>query len=516
MKSTGSKFLNMALVILCSALVAGLTTYALTSKNQKSAQAESQPAETSFSMPVAIMGNDKSAGNVDLTEAAEASVHAVVHIKSTIHGKTQVVDTPQMPDLFEFFFGDGYGGSRQQQIQTPPRVGIGSGVIISKDGYIVTNNHVIDGADEIDVKLNDNREFKGRLIGADASTDLALVKIEGDEFPTLPIGNSDNLKVGEWVLAVGNPFNLTSTVTAGIVSAKARSLGVYGRNGGIESFIQTDAAINQGNSGGALVNVRGELVGINAVLSSPTGSYAGYGFAIPTSIVTKVISDLKEYGTVQRAMLGIQGTDVANLSDMDEKTLGELNLTEDDVKNMKYHEGVLVTGIPEDGGAADAGIEKSDIITSIDGKKVKTMAELQETVTRHRPGDVVKVAFTRGKKEMTREVTLKNPQGNTKVVKDADLASLGAAFKEVDESTKKALNIGYGLQVTGVSKGKFADAGIKKGFIILKVNGQQIKSEDDLRNAFKAASQSADQVLFIIGTYSSGKRYNYAVDLSEE
>jgi S1-C subfamily serine protease len=196
--------------------------------------------------------------------------------------------------------------------------------------------------------------------------------------------------------------------------------------------------------------------------------------------------------------------------------LGEIGLTEDDVKNMKYHEGVMVTGVPEDGGAAEAGIEKGDIITSIDGKKVKTMAELQETMARHRPGDVVKVTLTRGKREQNYSVTLKNPQGNTKVVKDADLASLGAAFKEVDDATKKALNIGYGLQVTGVTKGKFADAGIKKGFIILKVNGQQIKSEDDLRAAFKAASQSPDQVLFIIGTYSSGKRYNYAVDLSEE
>jgi len=517
MKTTGSKFLNMALVVLCSALVAGLTTYALMSKNrQNSSEALAQSAESGFTMPVAIMGNDKSVGSVDLTAAAETSVHAVVHIKSTIHSKTQTVEVPQMPDLFDFFFGDGYGGSRQQQIQTQPRVGIGSGVIISKDGYIVTNNHVIDGADEIDVKLNDNREFKGRLIGADAKTDLALVKIEGDEFPTLPIGNSDNLKVGEWVLAVGNPFNLTSTVTAGIVSAKARSLGVYGRDGGIESFIQTDAAINQGNSGGALVNVRGELVGINAVLSSPTGSYAGYGFAIPTSIVTKVVSDLKEYGVVQRAMLGIMGTDVSNLSDLSETELGKLGLTTDDVKNMKFHEGVFVTDVTEEGSAADAGLQKGDIITSIDGKKVKTMAELQETMARHRPGDVVKVTFTRNKKEQSLDVTLKNPQGNTKVVKDADLVMLGAAFKEVDDATKKALNIGYGLQVTGVSKGKFADAGIKKGFIILKVNGQQIKSEDDLRAAFKAASQSADQVLFIIGTYSSGKRYNYAVDISQE
>lgn len=516
MKTTAKKFMSFVLFILCSAAVAGVTTYVLVNKNQPTLTAEAAPAETGFVMPTSMFGGD-GAGLVDLTTAAEASVHAVVHIKSTTLSKTQTVDVPQMPDLFDFFFGDGFGGgSRQQQIQTQPRVGIGSGVIISTDGYIVTNNHVIEGADEIDVKLNDNREFKGRLIGADPSTDLALVKIEGDEFPALPIGNSDRLKVGEWVLAVGNPFNLTSTVTAGIVSAKARSLGVYGRDGGIESFIQTDAAINQGNSGGALVNVKGELVGINAVLSSPTGSYAGYGFAIPTSIVTKVVSDLKQFGTVQRAMLGIMGTDVSNLSDMNERALGELGLTEDDVKNMKYHEGVLVTGTTDEGSAMEAGIEKGDIITALDGKKVKTMAELQEIMARHRPGDVVTVKLTRGKKEQQLDVTLKNPQGNTKMVKTTDLSALGAAFREVDDATKKALNIGYGLQVTGVTKGKFADAGIKKGFIILKVNGQQIRTEEDLSDAFKAASQSADQVLFIIGEYSSGKRYNYAVDLSDE
>ena len=517
MKTTAKKFMSFVLFILCSAAVAGVTTYVLVNKNQPTLTAEAAPAETGFVMPTSMFGGDDGAGLVDLTTAAEASVHAVVHIKSTTLSKTQTVDVPQMPDLFDFFFGDGFGGgSRQQQIQTQPRVGIGSGVIISTDGYIVTNNHVIEGADEIDVKLNDNREFKGRLIGADPSTDLALVKIEGDEFPALPIGNSDRLKVGEWVLAVGNPFNLTSTVTAGIVSAKARSLGVYGRDGGIESFIQTDAAINQGNSGGALVNVKGELVGINAVLSSPTGSYAGYGFAIPTSIVTKVVSDLKQFGTVQRAMLGIMGTDVSNLSDMNERALGELGLTEDDVKNMKYHEGVLVTGITDEGSAMEAGIEKGDIITALDGKKVKTMAELQEIMARHRPGDVVTVKLTRGKKEQQLDVTLKNPQGNTKMVKTTDLSALGAAFREVDDATKKALKIGYGLQVRGVTKGKFADAGIKKGFIILKVNGQQIRTEEDLSDAFKAASQSADQVLFIIGEYSSGKRYNYAVDLSDE
>ena len=297
MKQTTKNILGVGAIILLSSGVAGLTTYKLLQSNESA-------KETSFNEMFKQNPNVKlaafdavNAQPVDLTQAAENSLHAVVHIRSTQEAKTRTVQ--QAPDIFDFFFGDGRG--QQRQVQSQPRVGFGSGVIISKDGYIVTNNHVIEGADEISVKLNDNREFKGRVIGTDPSTDLALVKIEGDDFPTIPVGDSEALKVGEWVLAVGNPFNLNSTVTAGIVSAKARSLGVY--NGGIESFIQTDAAINQGNSGGALVNAKGELVGINSVLSSPTGAYAGYGFAIPTSIMTKVIADLKQYGTVQRALL---------------------------------------------------------------------------------------------------------------------------------------------------------------------------------------------------------------------
>jgi Do/DeqQ family serine protease len=406
-----------------------------------------------------------------------------------------------MPDLFDFFFGDGMG--RQQQIRTQPRVGFGSGVIISKDGYIVTNNHVIDGADEIDVKLNDNREFKGRLIGTDPNTDLALVKIEGDGFPTIPIGDSEALKVGEWVLAVGNPFNLTSTVTAGIVSAKARTLGVY--NGGIESFIQTDAAINQGNSGGALVNARGELVGINAVLSSPTGAYAGYGFAIPTSIMTKVVDDLKEFGTVQRALLGIMGGDVAAM----------LQLEENKNKDFGTLDGVYVSDVTDGGGALAAGIESGDVIVAINGKKVKTMTELQEVIAQHRPGDKIKVSLLRNKKSKEITVELKNSQGNTEVVKDRKMDMLGAAFEEVSEQTRKQLNIGYGLQVSGVDAGKFQKAGIQRGFIILKVNNVQIRTEKDLENVFSEAIKTPEQVLFITGIYPSGRRANFAIDLSE-
>jgi serine protease Do len=411
----------------------------------------------------------------------------------------------------------GNGGRQQRRVQTQPRVGFGSGVIISKDGYIVTNNHVIDGADEIIVKLNDNREFKGRMIGTDPNSDLALVKIEGDDFPTIPVGDSDALKVGEWVLAVGNPFNLTSTVTAGIVSAKARTLGVYGI-GGVESFIQTDAAINQGNSGGALVNAKGELVGINAVLSSPTGAYAGYGFAIPTSVMTKVVSDLKQYGTVQRALLGIKGTSLAGDGDMmSDQPIDKSGATlSDKRKEFGVVDGVWVREIVDGGSAAGSDIKVDDVIIGIDGKKVQNFADLQEAIAQHRPGDKVTVKVMRDKKEKNINITLKNEQGTTKIVKDAGMEILGAAFKELPDDLKKQLNLGYGLQVTGVTSGKMADAGVRKGFIILKANDQPMRKVSDLEEVMKAAVKSPNQVLFLTGVFPSGKRGYYAVDLTQE
>ena len=435
-------------------------------------------------------------------------MHAVVHIKSTQESKTQTV-TVRDPfyDFFGDIFGNGRGGGQQRQVQTPERVGFGSGVIISKDGYIVTNNHVIDNADVISVKLNDGREYKGRVIGTDPSTDLALVKIEADELPTIPVGDSEALKVGEWVLAVGNPFNMTSTVTAGIVSAKARSLGVY--NQGVESFIQTDAAINQGNSGGALVNAKGELVGINSVLYSPTGAYSGYGFAIPTSIMKKVIADLKEYGTVQRAVLGIKGTPINDDQQMMPEEIKKK------VKELGATDGVLIAEVI-DGGSAACNLEVDDVIIGIDGKRVKNFAELQEGLAKHRPGDKVTVKVLRDKKEKDIEMTLKNAQGTTKVVKSAGMDILGAAFREVPQELKRQLNLGYGVEVTGVTDGKMKAAGIRKGFIILKANGQPVKSVNDLEDVLKAATQSPDQVLFLSGMFPSGKRANYAVDLIQE
>ncbi|WP_303914245.1 Do family serine endopeptidase [Bacteroides mediterraneensis] len=495
MKTTTKFAIGSVAVIALSAGVAGATAYAMMEKNQ---------ANTSFydafdtASPLRTAALDASSMQpVDLTKAAESTLNSVVHIMSIQRSKIQTI---QQPDIFDFFFGDGRG--RQQQVQTPEQRGLGSGVIISKDGYIVTNNHVIDGADEINVKLHDGREMKGRVIGADPTTDLALIKIEGDDFPAIVVGNSDNLKVGEWVLAVGNPFNLGSTVTAGVVSAKSRGLGANQ----VESFIQTDAAINQGNSGGALVNAKGELVGINAMLYSPTGAYSGYGFAIPVSIMTKVVTDLKQYGTVQRALLGIAGRDMGNEVYPDEirKEQKELGATE----------GVQVVEVTE-GGSADGILQKNDVILKLNDGKVKTMADLQGMLAKYRPGDKVKVTVLRDKKEKTFTITLKNSQGTTKVVKQADMEILGAAFRAVPKELKEQLNLGYGVEVTGVSDGRMKDCGIRKGFIILKANGKQLHSVQDLENVMKAASQSADQVLFMTGVYPSGKRANYAVDLSQ-
>ena len=506
MKQTTKFFLGAVAVVAMSAGVAGVTSYAFMQKpEQNQVQEFDEIFQPNPNTRLAAL-NAVNAQPVDLTMAAENSVNAVVHIKSTQESKKQTVT---VRDPFYEFFGDMFGnpGSRQRQIETPEKVGFGSGVIISRDGYIVTNNHVIDNADIISVKLNDGREFKGRIIGADASTDLALVKIEGENLPTIPVGDSDQLKIGEWVLAVGNPFNMTSTVTAGIVSAKARSLGVY--NNGVESFIQTDAAINQGNSGGALVNARGELVGINSVLYSPTGSYSGCGFAIPSSIMTKVIADLKQFGTVQRAWLGISGRPLDNDGQtMDaemKKKAEELGATE----------GVWVAEIVENSSASGV-LEVDDVIIGIGGKRVKNFAGLQEELAKHRPGDKIKVKILRDKKEKTVEMVLKNKQGTTNVVKDNGMEILGAAFRELPDDMKQSLRLNIGIEVTGVTDGKMKAAGVRKGFIILKANGQSVKTVEQLEEIVKQASQSTEPVLFLNGIFPSGKRAYFAVDLTQE
>lgn len=498
MKRVTKTILGTAAVVAVSSGVAGITTYSLL--QSKSNQATTAFDEEFQTAPLVRTSNAAaSLQPVDLTKAAESTLNSVVHILAIQHSKTQTIEA--QPDFFDFFFGNGSGG-RQQQVRTPERKGLGSGVIISRDGYIVTNNHVIAGADEISVKLHDGREMKGRIIGTDETTDLALVKIEGDEFPAIPVGDSDKLKVGEWVLAVGNPFNLGSTVTAGVVSAKARTVG----GNPVESFIQTDAAINQGNSGGALVNAAGELVGINSMLVSPTGAYSGYGFAIPTSMMSKVVTDLKRYGTVQRAVLGISGRNVGVETYPDDVKKAQ--------KELGVNHGVEVVEITS-GGSVDGILQEKDVIQELAGTPVKNMGDLQGALTKYRPGDKVKVKVVRNKATKEFTVTLKNTQGNTKVMKNTDMELLGAAFRAVPAELKKQLNLGYGLEVTGVSSGRMSDSGIRKGFIILKANNEQMKSVSDLEKVMKAASQTPEQVLFLTGIYPSGKRANYAVDLAQ-
>lgn len=448
---------------------------------------------------------------VDLTYAAEKSLPSVVHILSTKNSKVQTIEVQSDP--FSDFFSDPFGffgnpnqgqdGKQKRSVRTPKQQGSGSGVIISTDGYIVTNNHVVADADELTVTLNDNKEYSARIIGTDKTTDLALIKIDAKDLPAITIANSENIKVGEWVLAVGNPFNLTNTVTAGIVSAKGRSL----YQNGVESFIQTDAAINPGNSGGALVNTRGELIGINAMLYSQTGSFSGYGFAIPTSIMNKVVDDLKKYGTVQRAVIGIQGQDVKNYVDA-QKDQGK------DV-DLGTMEGIYVAKVLEESSAEEAGLKAGDVITAIDGKEMNKMADLQEYLAKKRPGDKVSVSYLRDKKKASKTMTLKNEQGNTQVVKKADLDVLGGNFRAITDGQKKQLNIGYGLEVLKVNSGKFKDAGITKGFIIQRVNDSAVKTIEDLQNLVKEASTSRNPVLYIQGVYPTGKKAYFAVPLED-
>lgn len=412
----------------------------------------------------------------DLTFAAENSVHAVVHIATrSMRGGGWSSGNP----FFDEFFG-----LRQQQ----PKIatGFGSGVILSEDGYIVTNNHVIERAQEIKVILNNKQEFDARLVGTDPSTDLALLKIDADKLPFLTYGNSDALKLGEWVLAVGNPFNLTSTVTAGIVSARARNLGINSDQYSIESFIQTDAAVNPGNSGGALVNQQGNLVGINTAIASRTGSYAGYSFAVPVSIVQKVVADLKEFGEVQRALLGVNIMDVTG------------SLAQE--KGLDKVEGVFVAGVAENGAARDAGIREGDVIMGVAGDAVNSSAELQEKVSRFRPGDDVRIDVKRNGDRKQFTVTLRNRHGDTQIVRD-NIKVLGATFETVGNNDKQKLDIEYGIKITDLEKGKLKDAGLSKGFVITHVNKKPIYEVND----FKREIGNGRGGILVEGVYPNGE-----------
>ena len=440
---------------------------------------------------------------VDLTTAAEVATQSVVYIKvSSTSRQTQMQDIDPFSDFFGDFFGRGQRSPQQRQ--APKRSGAGSGVILSADGYIVTNNHVVEDADEILVKLNDNREYKGRIIGLDKSTDLALLKIEAKDLKPVTVGTSESLKVGEWVLAIGNPYGFTSTVTAGIVSAKARSLQ---GNTTMESFIQTDAAINPGNSGGALVNVKGELVGINAMLYSQTGSYSGYGFAIPTTIMNKVVKDLREFGAVQRALIGVAGTDVSSYIDAQkekgkEADLGVLN-------------GFYIEEVSADGAAEEAGLKRGDVITEIDGAKVEKFGNLQEIMAAHRPGDKIRITYVRKKKTYTATLTLRNVQGTTSKIESVDTESMGAALRPLTDAEKSELGLKNGIIVSSIKAGKLQDAGLSKGIIITQVNDKVINSVSDFEEAVKVANMSTDRVLWIRAKTQSGLNRSYTVELGE-
>ena len=458
-------------------------------------------------LPVAYakFANAANAMETDFTVAAQLSIHAVVHVKTKSPVKMDQMDQMngfQNDPFFQYFFG--VPKQQRKQKEMPMQEASGSGVIISNDGFIVTNNHVVDGASEIEVTLNDNRNFKAKVIGADPNTDIALIKIEAKDLPVIVFGNSDALKVGEWVLAVGNPFNLTSTVTAGIVSAKGRNINIINSQLPLESFIQTDAAVNPGNSGGALVNTHGELVGITTAIASQTGSYAGYAFAVPVSIVQKVVTDIRKYGVVQRAVLGIK---IRNITDSIAQA-----------KNLKTMNGVYVYSVVQQSAAKNAGIKAGDIINNVNGVPVQSASELQEQVGRYHPGDKITISILRDNKEQKLNVELKNSQGNTGIVSaESGDEVLGGTFKEISDKIKQELGVDYGVEVKTLSKGKLADQGMKPGFIILKINNQPIKTETDVKDAYNDAVNNGEQekVLLIAGLYPKGKVIYFAINLAE-
>lgn len=424
----------------------------------------------------------------DLTYAAENAVKAVVNIVAT-----KQVEGRQYFDPFFEFFGYPQGGAQQREAKAG-----GSGVIISEDGYIVTNNHVIEGATKLRVTLPDGRAFDAKTIGTDPATDVALIKIDASGLPTLPFGSSDDLRLGEWVLAIGYPMELQSTITAGIVSAKARQLGALNNRYGIESFIQTDAAVNPGNSGGALVNTRGELVGINTIIKTSTGSYVGYSFAVPETIVRKVVVDLKESGVVQRAVLGI------SFRAIDQQFIDELG---DDI-DIKEIGGIYVASVAEGGAASEAGLRKGDVILSVDGVAVNDSATFLEQIGKRRPGDEITLELRRGEKEITTKATLQNKAGETSLLSPESVdveAVLGGQFETISEKSAKALDIRGGVQVVKIKQGGLLErARIKEGYIITHINDRQIRSIDDL-------ARLTDKIRSIDGVYPNGRASSYMI-----
>ncbi|GAB3046541.1 Do family serine endopeptidase [Spirosoma pulveris] len=457
---------------------------------------------------LASMPGGPNAAPGDFSTAAEAVTPMVVHIRTTM---TRTVRQQQVPDIFRDFFGDEFGGGQRQPRRQQGQAS-GSGVIISKDGYIVTNNHVVQDADEVEVIMTDKRSFKAKVIGTDPLTDLAVIKVEANNLPAITLGDSDALKLGEWVLAVGYPLDLESTVTAGIVSAKGRRIGILDQNisktdakpdSPVEAFIQTDAAINPGNSGGALVNLRGELVGINSAIASATGYYSGYGFAVPVSLVKKVSADLLKYGNVQRGYIGILPI--------------ELNSTVAKEKGAKIGRGIYVESVVEKGAAEAAGLKKGDVIVKMEGQTLDSDAQMREIIGRRRPGDVVNVTVNRDGAERDFKVELRNRNGGRDVIKKSDvtaantsLNTLGASFEELSAQEAKQLGVTGGVRVKKITDGKLAETDVEEGFIIVKANGKNVKTTKDLQAIMSTVKEG--EGLMLIGMYpNSSRMYYYAV-----
>lgn len=426
------------------------------------------------------------AGSVDLREAAKKSVPGVVHVKTLQMGR-EYLGNP----FLDYFFG-GSGQSRQ----VPMTTGYGSGVIISEDGYIVTNNHVIKEADRVIVVLNDRKEYEAKVIGQDSDTDIALLKIEGKNLPYVEYGNSDDVALGEWVLAVGNPYNLTSTVTAGIISAKARNLGMHRGQMSLESFLQTDAAINPGNSGGALVNARGELIGINTLIQSPTGAYSGYAFAIPVNIARKVVNDLKEYGSVQRAVLGI--------------SMAALTPALAEELNSKESTGIYIHEVLPGGAAQKAGLKKGDVIQGVNGIEVKTAPEFQEQLGKYRPGSTVQLLIKRNGNEKTVDVTLQNSYGDTALGTKEDFGILGAKVEPLSKEDRYRYRLNKGVKITDLKNGKFKAAGLEKGYIIVKINDSVIYDAEELARTLQSVH---DGGVFVTAVSPRGRVEYFAFSL---
>jgi serine protease Do len=484
------KLISSVFVAALGGVFALSANYYLNNSNLK-AEAPSQVNYSPYhEAPVTLTtyAGTPAAPNTDFTFAAEKSLNAVVHIKTTIEQSNNITSP------FEWYFGN---GRHQPYVQE----GIGSGVIISNDGYIVTNNHVVNGAQKIEVMLNDKRDYTAEVIGADPSTDIALIRIKEKDLPFIAYGNSDNVKVGEWVLAAGNPFNLNSTVTAGIISAKGRNINILESNRSpIESFIQTDAAINPGNSGGALVNTSGELIGINTAIASNNGAYQGYAFAVPVNIVKKIVADLAEFGYVQRAYVGV------SIRDIDSKFAEQ--------KNIKQLRGAYVNGLTSGGAAEESGIKIGDVLTSVESNKVTSVSEFQEQISKYRPSDKVNITLIRNEKEVIVPITLKNIDNTTGIIKKpvtekVELVSLGTTFEAVDQEMLSKYKAENGVRVAKLNGGKLAGVGIKEGFIITTINKKKMSTIKDVQNSLEGKSGS----ILIEGFYPNGIWASYGFGL---